>query len=256
MKEKCTVYIDEAGDLGIRRGTKWFVIAAAVVPKPEEPKIREAIKDVREQLGIREIHLRQIHDFMKTSYIISKIKDFHFTLFNVLMDTDAPSLRDSMKNYSFMCRILLERVSLFLEEGDMLADVVFSSRGTSRDGELVEYVKRELMDFSDGGAGFDRFSRIECKTASSWDMLQLADICATSMFRAYEKNKYGFTTPCHMSALKDRLYCRFGNVYKYGIKFYADGMEPGSEYFNGSRPCGMFKNEETPGATSTCQACW
>ena len=30
MSEKCTVYIDEAGDLGIGRGTHWFVLTAVI----------------------------------------------------------------------------------------------------------------------------------------------------------------------------------------------------------------------------------
>lgn len=28
MNANCTVYIDEAGDLGIGRGTRWFVLTA------------------------------------------------------------------------------------------------------------------------------------------------------------------------------------------------------------------------------------
>lgn len=37
-----TVYIDEAGDLGIGRGTRWFVLTAVVVKKTVEPQIRGA----------------------------------------------------------------------------------------------------------------------------------------------------------------------------------------------------------------------
>lgn len=29
----CTVYIDEAGDLGCNRGTQWFVLSAVIVDK-------------------------------------------------------------------------------------------------------------------------------------------------------------------------------------------------------------------------------
>ena len=31
-----TVYIDESGDLGINRGTQWFVLSAVVVEKSEK----------------------------------------------------------------------------------------------------------------------------------------------------------------------------------------------------------------------------
>ena len=37
---ECTVYIDEAGDLGIGRGTQWFVLSAVIVEKSNEPQIR------------------------------------------------------------------------------------------------------------------------------------------------------------------------------------------------------------------------
>lgn len=31
MSTNCTVYIDEAGDLGINRGTQWFILSAVIV---------------------------------------------------------------------------------------------------------------------------------------------------------------------------------------------------------------------------------
>ena len=36
ISNKYTVYIDEAGDLGIQRRTKWFVITAVIVHTSEE----------------------------------------------------------------------------------------------------------------------------------------------------------------------------------------------------------------------------
>lgn len=54
-----TVYIDEAGDLGINRGTKWFVLTAVIVAKEAEPKIRENIKQIKTKLNLNEIHLEK-----------------------------------------------------------------------------------------------------------------------------------------------------------------------------------------------------
>ena len=39
----CTVYIDEAGDLGVNRGTRWFVLTAVVVNHADEPDIAYAL---------------------------------------------------------------------------------------------------------------------------------------------------------------------------------------------------------------------
>lgn len=40
-KKQACVYIDEAGDLGINRGTRWFVITGVIVAQEEAEKISE-----------------------------------------------------------------------------------------------------------------------------------------------------------------------------------------------------------------------
>ena len=217
ISNKYTVYIDEAGDLGIQRGTKWFVITAVIVHTSEEQSIRSAIAHIKTKLNLKEIHLRKLNDFYKTAYVISQIKDKEFTTVNVLMDTDTCELRDSVTTYNYMCRILLERVSWFLRDNNAYADIVLSSRGTSRDGELIDYIKNKLLNYRNNEIS-NRFNKINSKQASQWDMLQLADVCATSMFKAYEINSYGFVTPCHMSNLKNKLYTYNGSFDKYGLK--------------------------------------
>lgn len=61
----CTVYIDEAGDLGINRGTKWFVLTAVIADKNTEPDIRAKMAQIRSKLHINGIHMRKIADFNK-----------------------------------------------------------------------------------------------------------------------------------------------------------------------------------------------
>jgi hypothetical protein len=43
----CTVYIDESGDLGINRGTRWFTLSGVIVNEESESDIRKTIKDIR-----------------------------------------------------------------------------------------------------------------------------------------------------------------------------------------------------------------
>lgn len=234
--KKYTVYIDEAGDLGIQRGTKWFVMTAVIVAKQNESDIRSTLHHLKNKLNINEIHLRKLNDFFKTSYIISHIKDKDFTTVNVLMDTDTCELKDSIRTYNYMCRILLERVSWFLRDNNARADIILSSRGTSRDKELIQYIQDKLLDYQYNQIS-DRFDKISSKQASQWDMLQLADICATAMFRAYEINSYGFVVPCYMSNLKGKIYARNGSIDKYGLKFYRDNMKPPFEYFENHFLC-------------------
>lgn len=235
-KKKCTVYIDEAGDLGIGRGTQWFVITAVIVPQESEKDIRAILTRIKSKLNLKEIHLRKGIDFNKTCYIVSQLRDADFVTVNVLADTNILALKDSVMTYNYMCRILLERVSWYLRDYNMRADIVLSSRGTSRDGELISYIKEKLLNYAHNEIA-NVFDKITSKTAASWDLLQLADICATSMFRAYEINAYGFIIPCHMSNLRDHIYQYNGSIEKYGLKFYSDDMKPSAQHLYEHRIC-------------------
>lgn len=238
--KKCTVYIDEAGDLGIRRGTRWFVITGVIVTTESEREIRNTLKQIKTKFNLKEIHMRKLSDFYKSTYIVSQLRDKDFTIVNVLMDTDKCQLKNSVQTYNYMCRILLERVSWFLRDNHMTADIVLSSRGTSRDKELIDYITEKLIDYPYNEV-HGVFHKVTSKTAATWDMLQLADICATSLFRSYEVNAYGFIIPCFMSNLRDKLYRHNGSCNKYGLKFYSEDMKPSKEYFDEHRLCNIKK---------------
>ena len=70
------------------------------------------------------------------------------------------------------------------------------------------------------------FNKVSYQSSPKWDMLQLADICATSMFYSYEQNKFNFTVPCYAKLLKNKLYHYNDRIIKYGIKYFSDDMKP------------------------------
>lgn len=88
------VYIDEAGDLGIGRGTRWFVLTAVVVKKTVEPQIRARMTAIKACLNVREIHLRKITEFYKRAFIVRELRDEEFVYMNVLVDTDKLTERE------------------------------------------------------------------------------------------------------------------------------------------------------------------
>ena len=75
----CTVYIDEAGDLGFQRGTQWFVLSAVVVNKQDEPHIRAKLAQIKTRLNVNEIHLRKLPDFYKRAVVVQEISKENFT---------------------------------------------------------------------------------------------------------------------------------------------------------------------------------
>lgn len=227
-KTKCSVYIDEAGDLGRCRGTRWFVISAVIVDNTQEPKIRNTISQIKRRTNVNDIHMRKIKDFNKRAYIVSELAKEDFTYISVVVDTNILNT-SSLLAYNYTCRLLLERVSWFLRDTNREGDVVLSSRGTARDGELIKYITDKLLpDISN--QVYDVFMKVKAKAASSWDMLQLADVCATSTFLAYEVNGWGFRTPCYAKKLKQHVYTYKSKMDNYGLKYLAPDMKPSREY--------------------------
>lgn len=252
MNSDYTVYIDEAGDLGIGKGTQWFVLSAVVVRKSEEPQIRLKMEQIRNRLNVKEIHLRKIQDFYKRGLIVQELNQTDFVYMNVLVDTkkfDVSKIPSSIIAYNYVCKYLLQRVSWYLESQNAAADIVLSARGTARDGELIDYIKDKLLPYPSNAINPTVFNKVTAKTAATWDMLQLADVCATTMFLTYEVNGYGFTTPCFSTAMVDHLYSKNSRIDSYGIKFFTNDMRPDITELRSYRICA--KKERTPGATTT-----
>ena len=248
----CTVYIDEAGDLGIGRGTRWFVLSAVIVDRNQEPSIRAKMTQIKTRLNIKEIHLRTIQDFYRRAFIVQELNDEEFTYMNVLVDTskfDVAKIPTPIIAYNYICKYLLQRVSAYLEHCGKTGDVVLSARGTSRDGELIQYILTKLLPYPNNQINPSVFGKISAKTAAMWDLLQLADVCATTMFLAYEINGLGFCTPCYSLTLQEHLYKKNGRLDGNGIKFFRPEMRPNIQELRKHRVCA--KKERTPGATTT-----
>lgn len=182
MNKECTVYIDEAGDLGINRGTQWFVLSAIIINKDVEPFIRQKIATIKSKLNLKEIHFRNLKNFKQKCYVVSQLSTCEFELINVIVDTTKLKLNKTDKNgspsivsYNYCCRLLLERVSWLLRDTEQIGDIVLSSRGTSRDNELIEYIKGKLLNYNFNEVE-NCFNKIKAKSAAEWDLLQLADV--------------------------------------------------------------------------------
>lgn len=247
----CTVYIDEAGDLGHNKGTQWFILSAVIVDKKDEPSIRKTIARLKSDLNVNEIHIRKIKEFPRRAYIVRELSGENFTHINVVCDT---TKFDKTKNlsptlaYNYVCRILIERVSWFMRDTNREGDILLSSRGTSRDGELIDYIKNKL--FPDKNEVYsDVFKKVSAKSSFEWDLLQLADVCATSMFLSHEINRFNLYYPCFASALSSHLYKYKKKYYGYGLKYMSNDMRPDVSELKKHAPC--TKKERTPSATTT-----
>lgn len=240
----CNVYIDEAGDLGIGKGTNWFILTGVVVDESDEPAIRKTIAEIKTKLNLQTLHFRELRNFDQKCYVVDKLAQHNFQIINIILDTTKLHLvcnnakdKPSIVSYNYACRYLVERASWLLRDTNRVGKIVLSSRGTSRDNELIDYIKDKLLPYSYNKIAANVFTKVVSKQANSWDMLQLADICATSMFYAYELNKYEILTPCFAARLRKHFYTRNSALISYGIKYYSDEMTVPQNYFTSHAIC-------------------
>lgn len=248
----CTVYIDESGDLGVRKGTKWFVLSAVIINKTDEKNIREIMDQIKTKLNIKEIHLKKVQDFFKRAFIVQELNQSNFVYTNVVFDTDkfdTSKIPNPIVAYNYICKYLLQRVSMYLENTKQVADIVLSARGTSRDQELIDYINYKLLPYPANSIKKSHFNKVEAKTAAQWDMLQLADVCATTMYLKHQKNTYGFSTPCFAKAISKHLFSKNNKVDTYGIKYFIPAMKPSVNELEECSVC--TKKERISGATTT-----
>lgn len=234
-----TVYIDESGDLGFQRGSKWFVMTAVIIDVAEEKAAREQLRKIRSKINVSVLHLRKITEFFRRAYIAGAVNDIPFTYINIIVDTSKLTLSKEKSTsiaYNFICRLLIERVSWFLRDTNRQADIVLSSRGTSKDNDLIQYINETLLK-SNNTISKENINEIKALSAGTWEMLQLADICATTTFSAYEVSGWGYRVPCYLRKIYSHLYRYNGDVMGYGIKYFSADMEPEKGEMNSLWPC-------------------
>lgn len=91
VKEKeYNVYIDESGDEGIRRGSKFFILTAVLVKKEKDYCISKCVDFIKENLELNiksQLHWNSVKGYPNKIMIMSSIKDMDITIINIVIDT-------------------------------------------------------------------------------------------------------------------------------------------------------------------------
>lgn len=159
------VYIDEAGDPGLKRvrpldangASEWFVVSALVVRVERENDLVAWVRDMREALFQRQrpdLHYRTMSDYRRTRacQMLAErpVKCFavasHKPNMRGYENPRAAKVRSQETFYNWCTRVLLERVTAWIswhsrrEFGSpRLARLIFSTRGGLDYGQLLAY---------------------------------------------------------------------------------------------------------------------
>lgn len=232
------VYIDEAGDDGLTRvrpldpegSSEWLVVSAVVVSASREAEVASWVKDIRESLWnhqARTLHFAKLND-QKKQHVCGKLADLPARYFVVCSNKKnmrghknpfAAEIPSQCWFYNWMTRLLLERVTDFVHwksishfGSPQKAKIEFSQRGGLSYSQMNAYFR--WISYQ-GNNTYLKFGRIFWN-AIDYDLLkiyphyeraglQLADIVASSFFKAIDVYNTGGCNPRFAEALRPRI---------------------------------------------------
>lgn len=125
--------------------------------------------------------------------------------------------------YLWALRLLLERISQYVQDNDGdQAIVTFSHLKGFKPQKLHDY--REALEASDrADIRWQVFNghRFRINSPEAIELLQVADITASALFKAIEPDAFGNTEPRYLDELRPKLYRRGrANITSYGLKTF------------------------------------
>lgn len=225
MKNKeYNVYIDESGDEGINKGSKYFILTAIIVEKEKDLVISKSVDDIKTNLEMNiksQLHWKLINGYPNKKMIMETIKNLDIKIINVIVDTKCIKMIPSNNIYNFFSGYLYERIFWYMNENNGVANINISSRGNLSKKALSDYLnnnnhKKFEIDNS-------KIKSIKIIPNERKKLLQLADCCCSALFQALKyNNEIHFN---YIKQIKNKLYRKGKNLISYGLKLVPSDSE-------------------------------
>jgi len=216
-------YIDESGDEGIGRGSRWFVLSSAIVESGRDSSsLGQKLRDIKQRIDLRKpvLHWADLSHPRKLA-VCEELATAPITISSVVVDTHHPAMQQTSlvggRLYFYAFRWLVERIMWFCGDQGGQVRLRPENKGGIRYKELTNY-----LTFIQSNPGCQ--IRPNCildvrpMAKSQLPLLQVADTVAGAMYAAFEY-QYGVTEPAYLLQLKHLLYRRTKKLWGYGIKF-------------------------------------
>lgn len=211
----------KAGDEGIKRGSKWFILTAIIVPKDYDLTLSNKIVKIKNELNMsrkEQLHWNKILKYDKKIKIIYDLISENFKIIHVAINTYEINKLKSKDLYPYFMSYLIERVSYYVNNNKSKCNIFISTRNENNK-QKNQYLKNELTNKR-------IYHHIEIKCINDIkfldnrdrNLLQLADVCCSSFAQAIKYN-----TPQeweYVLKLKSNIWHYKNSFIGYGIKFY------------------------------------
>lgn len=211
------VYIDESGDEGINKGSKYFILTAIIVEKDKDLEIAKNVDVIKENLEMNikhQLHWKLLKGRPNKEMIMQVVNKLDLTIINVIVDTKCIQLIPSNNIYFYFSGYLYERICWFMSEHNGIANINISSRGNLSKNKLNEYINshnRKKFNIDT-----NKIKRIKIIPNERKRLLQLADCCCSALFQALKYNNE--THFNYVQIKKNKIYQKKNNYLTYGLK--------------------------------------
>lgn len=230
MDDIYNVYIDEAGDEGFKfdcrlghGSSDFFVLSALIVVKNKDIHLAHIVNEIKTILNYQEKDMESPLHFCKLSHekrkvCINKLINAKY-FYSVTIVFNKKELGKMFERkqilYNYACKLLLERIIIFLETKNSKANLIFEHRRNTKYEELKNYINKTLKNKE------AYIKSVKTLTKAQSKCLQLADIIASSTYKAFEPNQYdGDIEFSYITSLMPNIYTHNGKLLGYGLKIF------------------------------------
>ena len=222
MKNEYNVYIDESGDEGINKGSKFFILTALIVNKNDDLNISKSVDKIKENLEMNvksQLHWKLIKGMPNKMMIMDVVSKLDLTIINIIIDTSSIKFIPQNDLYNFFSGYLYERICWFMVENDGVANINISSRGNLSKKKLSDYINSKNHIKFDIDAS--RIKQIKIIPNERKKLLQLADCCCSALFQSLKYNNDNHFD--YIFKIKDKLFSKNKKKIGYGLKLVPNG---------------------------------
>ncbi|MBQ8473036.1 MAG: DUF3800 domain-containing protein [Bacilli bacterium] len=210
-------YIDESGDEGIRKGSKYFILTAIILKKEDDLKISNAVDRIKENLEMdkkAQLHWKLLKGLPNKNMIMNIINTLDIKIINVIVDTKSIQFIPSNNIYNYFSGYLYERICRYMSEVNGIVNINISSRGNLSKEKLNTYLNNN--NHKKFNINSDAIKNIKIIPNERKKLLQLADCCCSALFQALKYNdKTHFE---YIKKIKSKIYVVNNNILSYGLK--------------------------------------
>lgn len=211
------VYIDESGDEGINKGSKYFILTALIVAKNKDLEIAKNVDIIKKNLEMdikKQLHWKLLKGTPNKNMIMDVVNNLDVLIINVIVDTKSIKIIPSNNIYNFFSGYLYERICWYMKEKNGIANINISARGNLSKKNLSKYLnKKNHKKFN---IDTQYIKNIKIIPNERKRLLQLSDCCCSALFQALKyHNDTHFN---YINKIKEKIYCKNNNYLSYGLK--------------------------------------